>query len=91
VLRSHFTSWLILAPTEQEAKAKRDRYYPDGLSEEQQYSRVIGTPEQAAAYYQGLVDAGMQYLVVQILDATDLETVELLARELVPRVTAATT
>jgi alkanesulfonate monooxygenase SsuD/methylene tetrahydromethanopterin reductase-like flavin-dependent oxidoreductase (luciferase family) len=90
VLRSHFTSWLMLAPTEQESIAKRDRYYPDGLSEEQEHSRVIGTPEQAANYYQGLVDAGMQYLVVQILDATDLETVELLARELVPQVTSAT-
>ena len=90
VLRSHFTSWLMLAPTEKEAIAKRERYYPDGLSEEQRYSRVIGTPEQAAAYYQGLVDAGMRYLVVQILDATDLETVELLASDLAPRVSAAT-
>ncbi|MFT4036731.1 MAG: LLM class flavin-dependent oxidoreductase [Thermomicrobiales bacterium] len=86
VLRTHFTSWLMLAPTEAEAAAKRDRYYPNGLNEEQQHSRVIGTPEQAAAYYQTLVDAGMQYFVVQILDATDLETVELLARELAPRV-----
>ncbi|MBL8129627.1 MAG: LLM class flavin-dependent oxidoreductase [Chloroflexia bacterium] len=90
VLRSHFTSWLMLAPTEQEAIAKRDRYYPNGLSEEQQFSRVIGTPEQAAVYYQGLVDAGMQYFVVQVLDATDLETVELLANDLVPRVSAIT-
>ena len=89
VLRSHFTSWLMLAPTEAEAIAKRDRYYPNGLNEEQQYSRVVGTPEQVAAYYQGLVDAGLQYFVVQILDATDLETVELLANELVPRVSAA--
>ena len=77
----------MLAPTEAEAIAKRDRYYPNGLNEEQKFSRVIGTPEQAAAYYQGLVDAGMEYFVVQILDATDLETVELLAKELVPRVT----
>ncbi|MEZ4563840.1 MAG: LLM class flavin-dependent oxidoreductase [Thermomicrobiales bacterium] len=89
VLRSHFTSWLMLAPTEKEAIAKRDRYYPNGLNEEQQFSRVIGTPEQAARYYQGLVGAGLQYFVVQILDAADLETVELLARELAPRVTAA--
>jgi alkanesulfonate monooxygenase SsuD/methylene tetrahydromethanopterin reductase-like flavin-dependent oxidoreductase (luciferase family) len=89
VLRSHFTSWLMLAPTEKEANAKRDRYYPHGLSEEQRYSRVIGTPEQAAAYYQGLVNAGMQYFVVQILDATDLETVELLTNDLAPRVSAA--
>lgn len=91
VLRSHFTSWLMLAPTEAEAKAKRDRYYPNGLNEEQQFSRVVGTPEQVAEYYQGLVDAGLQYFVVQILDATDLETVDLLARELAPGVSAATT
>ena len=88
VLRTHFTSWLMLAPTEKEALAKRDRYYPHGLSEEQQYSRVIGTPEQAAAYYQDLVNAGMQYFVVQVLDATDLETIELLANELIPAVSS---
>jgi alkanesulfonate monooxygenase SsuD/methylene tetrahydromethanopterin reductase-like flavin-dependent oxidoreductase (luciferase family) len=89
VLRTHFTSWLMLAPTEEEAMAKRDRYYPNGLNEEQRYSRVVGTPEQAAAYYQDLVNAGIQYFVVQILDATDLETVELLAKELIPRVSPA--
>ena len=86
VLRTHFTSWLMLAPTEREAQAKRDRYYPHGLNEEQRYSRVIGTPEQVAPYYQALVDAGMQYFVVQTLDARDTETIELLAGELAPRV-----
>lgn len=87
VLRTHFTSWAMIAPTEAEALAKRDRYYPDGLNEEQQYSRVIGTPEKVAACYQGLVDAGMQYFVVQILDATDTETIELLVSEVMPKVT----
>jgi alkanesulfonate monooxygenase SsuD/methylene tetrahydromethanopterin reductase-like flavin-dependent oxidoreductase (luciferase family) len=86
VLRTHFTSWLMIAPTKQAAQAKRDHYYPNGLNEEQQHSRVIGTPGQVAAYYQGLVDAGMQYFVVQTLDATDVETIELLAREVVPLV-----
>lgn len=86
VLRTHFTSWLMLAPTAAEARAKRDRYYPDGLNEEQQFSRVIGTPREVATYYQGLVDAGMHYFVVQTLDATDVETIELLAREVIPRV-----
>jgi alkanesulfonate monooxygenase SsuD/methylene tetrahydromethanopterin reductase-like flavin-dependent oxidoreductase (luciferase family) len=86
VLRTHFTSWLMLAPNEVQANAKRDHYYPQGLNEEQRYSRVIGTPAQVAAYYQGLVDAGMEYFVVQILDATDTETVELLASEVIPAV-----
>lgn len=88
VLRTHFTSWLMIAPTEREAAAKRDRYYPDGLSEEQQFSRVIGTPEQVASYYQELVEAGIDYFVVQILDARDTETVHLLASEVIPRVAA---
>lgn len=86
VLRSHFTSWLMLAPTPGAARAKRDRYYPEGINEEQRFSRVVGSPEEVAAYYQSLVDAGMQYFVVQTLDATDTETIELLAREVIPSV-----
>ena len=86
VLRSHFTSWLMLAPTESAAQAKLTHYYPEGINEEQEYSRVVGTPEQVAAYYQALVNAGMEYFVVQTLDAADIETIELLAREVIPRV-----
>jgi hypothetical protein len=33
-----------------------------------------------------LVDAGMEYFVVQTLDAADTETIELLAREVIPLV-----
>ena len=86
VLRTHFTSWLMLAPTEEAAQAKLAHYYPEGINEEQQFSRVVGTPAQVAATYQSLVEAGMQYFVVQTLDAADTETIELLAREVVPRV-----
>ena len=70
VLRTHFTSWLMLAPT-RTARAKLDHYYPEGINEEQQFSRVVGTPAQVAAYYQTVVDAGMEYFVVQTLDAAD--------------------
>jgi alkanesulfonate monooxygenase SsuD/methylene tetrahydromethanopterin reductase-like flavin-dependent oxidoreductase (luciferase family) len=84
VLRSHFTSWLMLAPTPEAARAKLDRYYPEGINEEQRYSRVVGTPDQVAGYYQALVDAGMAYFVVQTLDAVDTETIELLAQEVMP-------
>jgi alkanesulfonate monooxygenase SsuD/methylene tetrahydromethanopterin reductase-like flavin-dependent oxidoreductase (luciferase family) len=84
VLRTHFTSWLMLAPTEAAARAKLDHYYPAGINEEQQFSRVVGTPAQVAAYYQSLIEAGMEYFVVQTLDAADTETIELLAREVIP-------
>jgi alkanesulfonate monooxygenase SsuD/methylene tetrahydromethanopterin reductase-like flavin-dependent oxidoreductase (luciferase family) len=86
ILRSHFTSWLMLASTEAGAQDKLTHYYPEGINEEQQFSRVVGTPAQVAAYFQTLVDAGMEYFVVQTLDAADSETIELLAREVIPRV-----
>ncbi len=89
VLRTHFTSWLMLAPTMEAARAKLNHYYPDGINEEQRFSRVVGDPVQVAAYYQSLVDAGMQYFVVQTLDAADTETIELLAHEVIPAVHAA--
>jgi alkanesulfonate monooxygenase SsuD/methylene tetrahydromethanopterin reductase-like flavin-dependent oxidoreductase (luciferase family) len=86
VLRTHFTSWLMLAPTDAAARAKLDYYYPEGINEEQQFSRVVGTPARVAAYYQALVDAGMEYFVVQTLDAADTESIDLLAREVIPLV-----
>lgn len=86
ILRTHFTSWAMVAPTEAEARAKLNRYYPDGLTEEQEITRIVGTPEQVAAYYQAVADAGMQYFVVQVLDATDHETFQLLAKEVMPNV-----
>jgi alkanesulfonate monooxygenase SsuD/methylene tetrahydromethanopterin reductase-like flavin-dependent oxidoreductase (luciferase family) len=86
VLRTHFTTWLMLAPTREAAQAKLDHYCPEGVNEEQQFSRVAASPASAVAYYQALVDAGMDYFVVQTLDAADTEKIELLAREVIPRV-----
>lgn len=84
VLRTHFVSWVMLAPTEAEAAAKLARYYPNGLNEEQRYSRLAAGPERAIAYYQALVDAGMSYFVAQIQDGFDTETVEILGRDVMP-------
>ncbi len=89
ILRTHFTSWLMVAPNAAAARAKLDRYYPNGLNEEQRFSRVVGSPDEVLDYYQGLVDAGMQYFVVQVQDAADLETVDLFATEVMPRIRAA--
>lgn len=84
ILRSHFTTWLMLAETERAAKAKLDRYYPDGMNQDQQLTRIWGTPAQAIAYFQELAEAGVEYFVVQILDAADHETIRLLATEVMP-------
>jgi alkanesulfonate monooxygenase SsuD/methylene tetrahydromethanopterin reductase-like flavin-dependent oxidoreductase (luciferase family) len=90
ILRTHFTSWLMLASTDEAAQAKLNTYYPDGLTDEQRQTRIVGTPERITGYFQELVDAGIQYFVVQIMDVSDHETVELLAREVMPRVKPAT-
>jgi hypothetical protein len=47
---------------------------------------MTGTPERMVEYYQSLADVGAQYFVMQV-DASDAETLELLAREVVPNVT----
>jgi alkanesulfonate monooxygenase SsuD/methylene tetrahydromethanopterin reductase-like flavin-dependent oxidoreductase (luciferase family) len=86
ILRTWFTPHIILASTEEEATRKRNRFYPHGLTETQQRTRVIGTPEQVIPHYQALADAGVQHFVIQSLDASDHETFELLAREVVPGV-----
>jgi alkanesulfonate monooxygenase SsuD/methylene tetrahydromethanopterin reductase-like flavin-dependent oxidoreductase (luciferase family) len=86
ILRTHFTPWLMIAETEARAQAKLARYYPNGLTEMQQYSRIYGSPEQVAAYYQSMADAGVQHFVCQSQDAADTETIQLLAEEVAPRV-----
>jgi alkanesulfonate monooxygenase SsuD/methylene tetrahydromethanopterin reductase-like flavin-dependent oxidoreductase (luciferase family) len=86
ILRTHFTTWLMLAADEASAQAKLARYYPDGLDEEKRFSRVATTPDGAVAYYQALADAGIQFFVVQTLDAADTETIRLLATEVAPGV-----
>ncbi len=88
ILRTHFTSWLFVAETERDAMAKKARYFPNGLTEEQEYTRIFGTPEQIVAYCVELVDAGVQYFVMQTQDASDVESIELLGHEVAPRVRA---
>ena len=86
VLRSHFTSWLMLAETREAALVKRDRYYPNGLTVEQRRTRIVGSPAEIVDYYRGLVAQGFRYLVVQIQDAADLETIRLLGTQVAPHV-----
>jgi hypothetical protein len=47
---------------------------------------LAGTPEEAITYYQALVEAEIQYFVVETLDAADEETIRLLLEQVVPEV-----
>ncbi len=89
ILRTHFTLWLILAEDSAGVRRKLDRYFPDGLDDTWRRAVVAGTPQQVVPYFQAYADVGMQYFVVQVLDAADEETMRLLAEEVVPQITPA--
>lgn len=85
ILRTDFTGWLIMAPTEAELQQKLAGYYPGGIPDSLDYLGVTaGTPEQIAEKFQSYVDAGIQYFVVQLVDGSDRETIQLLADQVVP-------
>ena len=84
LLKSHFTSWLMLAESDTAAKAKLDHYFPKGLTEEQTRTRIYGSPQTVSAYFQSLAAMGFQYFVVQIQDSRDLETIQLLGEAVAP-------
>lgn len=87
ILKTDFTGWLLMAPTEDEVREKLSSYYPDGLPGSLDYLGVTaGTPEQIAVRFQEYADIGIQYFVVQLVDGSDRETIHLLADEVVPHV-----
>ncbi len=76
----------MLAPDEAALQAKLERYFPDGPERARAGMLVDGTPEQIIQHYRERAEAGIQYFVIQILDSTDAETMELLANEVMPYV-----
>lgn len=91
ILRTHFTLRLVIAPderavTEKVAAIGQASSGSPATRRAQPNAFMTGTPEQVAEYYQSLADIDTQYFIMQI-DARDTETIELLAREVVPRVT----
>lgn len=85
LLRSHFTSWLMVADSDDAARRKLDHYFPNGLTDEQARTRIYGSPETVTAYFKGLVDLGFEYFTVQIQDSRDLETIRLLGEAVAPQ------
>jgi hypothetical protein len=44
------------------------------------------TVQQAIAYYRELGKAGIQYFDIELLDAADVETIQLFAEQVIPEV-----
>lgn len=90
VLKSHFTTMLVLAPTQQEADRRADaidtsRSTSAGARSRGRNFLASSSVDRAVAYYQGLRDAGAQYFVVQV-NQDDTETMLLLADAVIPSV-----
>lgn len=85
ILRSLFTHWVILAPTQSAVDAKVRRYFPDGLDAFWGAYLVAGTPDGVAGLFQGYVDIGINFIDLQTLDPDDEETIALAAAEMAPR------
>jgi alkanesulfonate monooxygenase SsuD/methylene tetrahydromethanopterin reductase-like flavin-dependent oxidoreductase (luciferase family) len=88
ILRTHFTLYLMLAPSEDEARRKLDALDPAcstsaGTRRSGKAQVLATTPARAADYYRALAAVGVQYFVIQ-LDARDHETITLLATDVMP-------
>lgn len=91
VLKSHFTSMLVLAPTQDEANQRADSIDTSKSTSAgaRSHGRAFLAPasvDRAIAYYQGLRNAGAQYFVVQV-EQDDAETMLQLANAVMPNVT----
>jgi alkanesulfonate monooxygenase SsuD/methylene tetrahydromethanopterin reductase-like flavin-dependent oxidoreductase (luciferase family) len=83
ILRSHYTPLLTLAETPAALESKQN-----GARIPDRHLRTVplfATPAQAIAHYQALADAGMQYFLA-VVNGSDLETVRLLAEEVMPAI-----
>jgi alkanesulfonate monooxygenase SsuD/methylene tetrahydromethanopterin reductase-like flavin-dependent oxidoreductase (luciferase family) len=78
----------VCAPTESALQEKIRRSFPADFYAARASTGYItaGTPEQLVIYFQGLIDAGIQYFVVHLGDTRDDETLRLLATEVIPHV-----
>jgi alkanesulfonate monooxygenase SsuD/methylene tetrahydromethanopterin reductase-like flavin-dependent oxidoreductase (luciferase family) len=91
ILRTHFTLSLIVGESSAAARRKYDAFDPSlssspGTRRAGKGGILTGSVEAVIEYYQAMADAGIQYFVVQ-LEARDQETIELLGREVMPRIT----
>lgn len=90
VLKSHFTTMLVLAPTQEDADKRADaidtsKSTSAGARSHGRNFLASSSVDRAIAYYQGLRDAGAQYFVVQV-NMDDEETMLLLANSVMPAV-----
>jgi alkanesulfonate monooxygenase SsuD/methylene tetrahydromethanopterin reductase-like flavin-dependent oxidoreductase (luciferase family) len=94
VLRTCLAGVFLLAETEEAAQLKLSQLPPWVISGKEGLTgleRLVfaGTPEKAVAHMRGLIAAGFQYLICRVFES-DAETLQLLAKRVMPAVTRST-
>jgi alkanesulfonate monooxygenase SsuD/methylene tetrahydromethanopterin reductase-like flavin-dependent oxidoreductase (luciferase family) len=87
VLRSYPIFPLVLAQTHRALQDKLEAM-PPGARVFYQASMMAGLPQEVIAHFQALIDAGVQYFIITLWEQ-DLETLQLLALQVVPALTEA--
>lgn len=82
ILRTHITLPLIMGETQAAIAAKQATSPPD-LRERFRLSELAVTPPEAIAYYNALIQAGMQYFII-VLWPNDLDTLHMFAEQVLP-------
>jgi alkanesulfonate monooxygenase SsuD/methylene tetrahydromethanopterin reductase-like flavin-dependent oxidoreductase (luciferase family) len=82
VLRSYIV-WAIATAKSDDLEMKMSRVAPH-LTRRARENMFTGTAQEMVPYCQGLVDAGMRYIILAI-DVDDLETAELVGTQVIPR------
>ncbi len=90
ILHTHFTQMLVLAPNEPARRAKLTRMPPErsgspGLRRSGGKAMLTGAAPDVVEFFQARMEAGFRYFVVQV-EASDRETLEVLARDVAPNV-----
>jgi alkanesulfonate monooxygenase SsuD/methylene tetrahydromethanopterin reductase-like flavin-dependent oxidoreductase (luciferase family) len=85
VLRTHTTYPLVIAETTSGLTDKIERFLPLWVRDITQDTIVAGSPADVIAHFERLVRAGLQYFIAFVY-GNDLETIRLLAEEVVPEV-----
>src|SRR2546430_9074147 len=90
VLHTYTTGWTILAMDEAALQAKLAHYFPEGIQRRYQgpWRDYVfqATPDRAIAHFRALIEAGIQYFIVETMDAMDHETIRLLAMDVIPSI-----
>jgi alkanesulfonate monooxygenase SsuD/methylene tetrahydromethanopterin reductase-like flavin-dependent oxidoreductase (luciferase family) len=89
ILRSHLTFPLVLAETHEALRAKLDTL-PQGWLKMFGSSLIAGVPQEVISSYQALALAGGQYFICSLF-RNDVETLHLLAKQVIPAVKEAKT